>query len=715
MAPVRGLSRGRPGGRRQERNGVHPKKRFPVQRVMAVKDEAPKGEAESSSESSENQYEDGLDSEEDEQPTAKPNSYNILLQSLQQEAEKAEPRKKKRKLDHLDRPKSATTEASGVDDVEQNPLKEADGPDEDATDGMPLEEALDEDEDNSDPFETHFGSFDEKHVSKCIQNINQNSWHVEKYRSTVGRINLSIPDSAKRTNTRHYRSKPKSPEILKLKKRLAAAAQSIIPKFDELQQELVPYVFDYSDLLFASRTAQNAASLRYIICLHILDHVFKTRDRVLKNNARLANARDGDELELRDQGFTRPRVLLLLETRQSCAKMIEAMMRLCEPEQQENKKRFQDGYTNNEDKFADDRPEDFRELFEGNDDNDFRLGLKFTRKTVRYFSPFYTSDIILASPLGLRRIVENDDPKKRDHDFLSSIEVVVVDQADAMLQQNWEHVEYVFSHLNLQPREAHGCDFSRVRNWYLDGHAKYWRQTIVLSAYNTPELNNLFKNCMLNFSGKAKVQPEYDGSYLSINLPLKQTFSRMSSVSPAADPDARFNYFTTAVIPSVTRHLQPTDPTTGGPGVLIFIPSYLDFVRVRNYFASSNATRNVSFGSVSEYTDMPEVRRVRAHFFNGRHAVLLYTGRAHHFRRYKIRGVKKVVFYGPPDNPIFYREIVEGFLGQTIAEGRVDAVEVGLRVMFSKRDALKLERIVGTGRVGSMLREKEGDTFDFIS
>ncbi|KAF2231243.1 nucleolus protein required for cell viability [Viridothelium virens] len=676
---------------------------------------APNGEAENSSEDSESRYEDDLDGEEDEQSIVKPNPYNILLQSLQQEAEQAEPRKKKRKLDRLDRPNSAAIETSALDDADENPLKEANGQEEDTTDGAPVEETLDEDEDSSDPFETHFGSFDENRVFECIQNIDQNSWRVEKHQNTVDRIFLSMPSSAKSTNTHYYQNKSKSPENLKLKKRLAAAAQSIIPSFDELQRELVPYVFNYSDLLFTSRTAQNAASLRYITCLHVLNHVFKTRDRVLKNNAKLANASDGDELELRDQGFTRPRVLLLLETRQSCAEMIETMMRLCEPEQQENKKRFQDGYTNNEDKFAEDRPEDFRELFEGNDDNDFRLGLKFTRKTVRYFSPFYTSDIILASPLGLRRIVENDDPKKRDHDFLSSIEVVIVDQADAMLQQNWEHVEYVFSHLNLQPREAHGCDFSRVRNWYLDGHARFWRQTIIFSAYNTPELNNLFNSSLLNFSGKAKVQPEYDGSYLSVNLPLKQTFSRMNPASPAADPDARFNYFTSAIIPSLTRHLQPADPTIGGPGILIFIPSYLDFVRLRNYFASSNATQNISFGSVSEYTDMPEVRRARAHFFNGRHAVLLYTGRAHHFRRYKIRGVKKVVFYGLPDNPIFYREIIEGFLGQTIAEGRVDAAEVGARVMFSKWDALKLERIVGTRRVGGMLRDKEGDTFDFIS
>lgn len=429
---------------------------------------------------------------------------------------------------------------------------------------------------------------------------------------------------------------------------------------------------------------------------------------MIKDNAKLSKVQENDDLELRDQGFTRPKVLIIVPTRQSCVKMVDMICQICVPDQQENRSRFDESYIDKDQKFGDQKPADFKDLFQGNDDDMFRLGVKFTRKTIKYFSQFYNSDIIFASPLGLRMAIGSEEEKKVDFDFLSSIELVIVDQADALLMQNWEHVEYIFEHLNIQPKDAHGCDFSRVRNWYLDDQAKYFRQTIILSAFNTPELSELFRNYCNNWAGKVRIQKEYHGTLLQmLGHKTKQTFSRFEPPSIQEDPDSRFAYFTKAVIPTLTKN--PKDSA----GTLIFIPSYLDFVRVRNYFANNSAVESLSFGTISEYADVPEASRARSHFLNGRHRVLLYTERAHHFRRYRIKGVKRVIMYGLPDNHLFYEEIAGEYLRLSEQALTLEPGQGSVRVLFSKYDVLKLERIVGSQRVGKMIRER-GDTFDFL-
>lgn len=66
-------------------------------------------------------------------------------------------------------------------------------------------------------------------------------------------------------------------------------------------------------------------------------------------------------------------------------------------------------------------------------DDSFRFGIRFTRSTMRLYTGFYHSDMIVCSPLGLRTIIGDEGDAGRDFDFLSSVEVLVLDSCE-MLQ-----------------------------------------------------------------------------------------------------------------------------------------------------------------------------------------------------------------------------------------------------------------------------------------
>jgi U3 small nucleolar RNA-associated protein 25 len=165
----------------------------------------------------------------------------------------------------------------------------------------------------------------------------------------------------------------------------------------------------------------------------------RTRTRVLKNNEVLAHANGtiSEDVETRDQGFTRPKVLILVPFRNSASKWLDLLTTLSLASSVENRSRFDADFALPEgtaDKLAgadaaSKYPADHIATFAGNIDDSFRVGLKITRKTIKCYSEFYQSDIIIASPLGLRVSIE----KEKDADFLSSLEVLTM--------QNWEHVQ----------------------------------------------------------------------------------------------------------------------------------------------------------------------------------------------------------------------------------------------------------------------------------
>ena len=51
------------------------------------------------------------------------------------------------------------------------------------------------------------------------------------------------------------------------------------------------------------------------------------------------------------------------------------------------------------------KPSSYTAMFAGNTDDCFRVGVAVSGKVLRLYADFYSSDIIIASPLGLRTVL----------------------------------------------------------------------------------------------------------------------------------------------------------------------------------------------------------------------------------------------------------------------------------------------------------------------
>ncbi|KAH9839237.1 digestive organ expansion factor [Rhodofomes roseus] len=549
-----------------------------------------------------------------------------------------------------------------------------------------------------DLYESHFGAKSTLTTETVRNAVDHKSWatHRDKH-GRLGPVITSFPDvdgAAKPTTS-------DGTAILDKVKQPLLDRQAKLPReVVELQNDLLSMLSTQRDLYITRTSLDMHQSMREAITLHALNHITKKRRRVLKNNERLAHASKAGTPapeDVQDQGFTRPSVLILLPFRSFAQRWITALTaHTPSPTYQvENRSRFSTEYGLPQgavDKLANAEPgtypRDHVEMFKGNIDDAFRMGVKMTRKSVKLFADFYGCDLIIASPLGLRMSIE----KEKSADFLSSIEMVIVDQLDALTMQNWDHVQFVFSRLNQMPKESHDVDFSRIKPWYLDGHAAYLRQTILLTAYETPETRALFNGSLNNVAGKVRTERLWK----PVEVPegIEQNFVQFDCTNPKDELDKRFQYFTAQLLPAILKSAVQSSNT------VIFIPSSFDFIRVQNHFRKN---LGVTFTVLSEYSTNQDISRARQAFFNGKKAFLLVSERFHFFRRYKLRGIRNLVFYGPPEHAQFYTE----FLSYPFLDDGVEAADVMCKVLYSKYDWLRLERIAGTEGAARLIKRGE--------
>lgn len=146
-----------------------------------------------------------------------------------------------------------------------------------------------------------------------------------------------------------------------------------------------------------------------------------------------------DDFELRDRGFGKTRLCVMLPMRNIALRYVHTLMSILgiAPSQCTKYDLFRSDFSEIDE--ATDtssfsrRALDYQRQFVGNVDDNFCVGVRLGTHALHLYAHPLNSDLLLCSPLGLRtRLEKNADLAVA----LSSIEVCVMDEAHVILQQN---------------------------------------------------------------------------------------------------------------------------------------------------------------------------------------------------------------------------------------------------------------------------------------
>ncbi|KAF1762001.1 hypothetical protein GCK72_010261 [Caenorhabditis remanei] len=457
------------------------------------------------------------------------------------------------------------------------------------------------------------------------------------------------------------------------------------------RQTILKLTAEYRDLLAISNDQDG---YRSIYCAHIIQHLIRNKNLIIGNKRKLelASVQEGgaDEATIescRDSGFVRPVVLILCPFKKDAYDIINRLRRIVHGDSGKgevwNKNRFEEEYSGPTElpTTRADFPEDHKELLLGNNDDAFRIGIALSKKVLKLYEKFEKADILVCSPLGLRMILNGDDGNESH--LISSINLTVIDRTDIMIQQNWENLQLIFTHLHSQPSKI-DVDISRVRKLYLDGHSKHFSQTLMFSRFSHELFTSLMLQNSQNHRGLIVSKPKRTGTLSDIDIPLCQELHKFEVKDPNETSDLRFKYFVDKIMPTLI------------PRTLIVIPSYFDFVRVRNHFKKAEE----SFVMCHEYANRAKVDRAREMFFHERKSYLVVTERWYFFNRRHLTGVHRVVFYQLPSHPLFYSEFIN--MSDADTSQRFLAI-----LLLCKYDRIRLENTFGTEMAAAVMSNKQ--------
>lgn len=456
---------------------------------------------------------------------------------------------------------------------------------------------------------------------------------------------------------------------------------------------LAPSLFDYRDFQFIG---EENSHFRKLSALHIIDHI--CRDFEAKSNRKTADTKDSN--------FTFTTVLVICPHKLQAYEFISELIK-CLPDkmmvkkeqdgesstveyeekqfQIENYERLQE-YTieSISDYYLRTHPQDWLETFGGNSDSDFKTGIRFffNESKVSLFQEISKSQVVIASPLALSLFNEKN--------FMSSIEVLVLDSIDVLMMQHPDRFAQVLYGLNTLPKTVDQTDWSHLRKYCADNNHKKMRQSIGYGRVLTPEIYNLYSKHFENIRGQLIIRPL---NYPRVLLPLAQTdiqrvFKKMNIVS-GVSTNSRVELIGETVYKTFVEKVVPMIKQWRNEEESVAKRTIIYFVSTFRFFPARKLLDDdlVNYLELSDESTPRDQKNMKRAFKEDPNAVLLLTERHYFYFRPKLNA-GRVIFLQPPSYPLFAQELA-GTCSSTI--------------YFTEYDEFALERIVGTDFLQTVL------------
>jgi len=191
--------------------------------------------------------------------------------------------------------------------------------------------------------------------------------------------------------------------------------------------------------------------------------------------------------------------------------------------------------------------------------------------------------------------------------------------------------------------------------------------------------------------GKVRVMKEHPGTLPRVLTDTSLVWHRVSADNLAHSLETRFKYFTEKVMPGFTKDSMYH--------TCVFVPSYFDYVKVRNWFKASD----LDYCQVNEYTKDKKIAQARDMFYHNEKHFLLYTERCHFYRRFRIKGIRHLIFFQPPTFDWMFAELCN-LLQKSFQNPRGGSESnMSITILYTKYDIQRLNLCVGNETASKML------------